>query len=93
MAKKILTVKVIKQSDKNYFVASIDKLKKNKKYLKQYLKTKKYKVATRGAEFKAGEMVEIIETKPISKEINWEIYQKNDKIQNPNVKSNPKSKI
>jgi len=76
MAKKILSVKVIRQSDKNYLIGSIDNIKKNKKYQKQYLKTKKYKVATNGLEFKIGEQVEIIETKPISKEISWKINKK-----------------
>jgi len=76
MAKKILLAKVIRMPDKNYLIASVDNIKKNKKYQKQYLKTKKYKVATQGLEFKIGEKVEIVETRPISKEINWKILQK-----------------
>lgn len=57
-------------------VVSVDKLKLNEKYRKQYKVTKKYKAHDEKGEYKAGDRVIIQETKPMSKEKRWIVIGK-----------------
>lgn len=57
-------------------VVSVDKLKLNEKYRKQYKLTKKYKAHDEKGEYKAGDRVIIQETKPMSKEKRWIVIGK-----------------
>lgn len=52
-------------------VVKIDRLKMHSKYKKKYKISKKYKAHDAENEFKEGDRVEIIESKPISKEKKW----------------------
>lgn len=48
-------------------------------YKKRYLRSKKYKVHDENNEYKVGDLVEIEETRPISKEKRWRVVRKIDK--------------
>lgn len=52
-------------------VVRIDRLKMHSKYKKKYKVSKKYKAHDAENKFKIGDKVEIIETKPISKDKKW----------------------
>ena len=52
-------------------VVKIDRLKMHAKYKKKYKVSKKYKAHDEGNEFKIGDKVMIMETKPISKDKKW----------------------
>jgi small subunit ribosomal protein S17 len=52
-------------------VVKIDRLKMHPKYKKKYKISKKYKAHDAENKFKVGDKVEIIETKPISKDKKW----------------------
>ena len=52
-------------------VVRIDRLKMHPKYKKKYKVSKKYKAHDAENKFKIGDKVEIIETKPISKDKKW----------------------
>ena len=70
--KKIKGVVVSDKMDKTIVVA-ITGLKTHSKYLKKYKSTKKYKVHDAKNEYKVGDAVEFIETKPISKDKKFEV--------------------
>lgn len=65
-------------------VVTVNRLKTNKKYKKQYLVSKKYKAHDEKGEYKAGDRVIIQETKPMSKDKRWMVAGR------INQKSNPK---
>ncbi|MCK5466323.1 30S ribosomal protein S17 [Candidatus Parcubacteria bacterium] len=52
-------------------VVKIDRLKMHSKYKKKYKVSKKYKAHDEGNEFKIGDKVMIMESKPISKDKKW----------------------
>ena len=52
-------------------VVKIDRLKMHSKYKKKYKVSKKYKVHDEENEFKIGDKVMIMESKPISKDKKW----------------------
>ena len=52
-------------------VVRIDRLKMHSKYKKKYKISKKYKAHDAENKFKIGDKVEIIETRPISKDKKW----------------------
>lgn len=70
MTKKPKTLKGIVISDKmdKTIVVAINTLKAHPKYKKKYLATKKFKVHDPGNKYKAGDVVEFVECKPISKD-------------------------
>lgn len=57
-------------------VVTVNRLKTNKKYKKQYLVSKKYKAHDEKGEYKAGDKVIIRETKPMSKDKRWIVAEK-----------------
>jgi len=57
-------------------VVTVNRLKTNKKYKKQYLVSKKYKAHDEKGEYKEGDRVIIRETKPMSKDKRWIVAEK-----------------
>lgn len=49
-------------------VVKVDSLKAHAKYLKRYIRSKRYKVHDEGNAYKVGDKVTFIECKPISKD-------------------------
>ncbi len=54
-------------------VVRVDTLKKHPKYFKRYLSSKKYKVHDPKNQFKIGDSVSFVSTKPISKDKKWKV--------------------
>ncbi|MST04043.1 MAG: 30S ribosomal protein S17 [Candidatus Pacebacteria bacterium] len=57
-------------------VIEIIQWKKNEKYLKYFKVSKRFKAHDEKNEFKMGDKVEIIETRPISRDKRWAISKK-----------------
>ncbi len=57
-------------------VVAVESFKTHPKYLKKYKSTKKYKVHTDSDKYKIGDIVEFINTKPISKDKKFKVVEK-----------------
>ncbi|OHA47401.1 MAG: 30S ribosomal protein S17 [Candidatus Taylorbacteria bacterium RIFOXYD2_FULL_36_9] len=65
---KVLSGKIVSIKMKDTVVVSVERYTKHPKYGKFLKRQKKFKVHDAGNKHQLGEMVEIIETKPISKD-------------------------
>ena len=54
-------------------VVRVESVKKHPKYLKYYTSHTKYKVHDPENKFKVGDVVQFVETRPISKEKRWKV--------------------
>lgn len=70
MDKKVSTTKgrVISDKMEKTIVVAVDSFKTHPKYVKKYRSTKKYKVHDQEGKYKVGDLVEIIQCRPISKD-------------------------
>ena len=57
-------------------VVRVDSMKMNTKYLKQYRVSRKFKVHDEKGEYKVGDVVKFIETRPLSKDKRWRVLEK-----------------
>ena len=73
---KVLTGKIVSTKMKDTVVISIDSFKKHPKYGKFIKKQKKIMAHDLGNKHKEGEVVSIMETKPISKNKNFIILER-----------------
>ncbi|MBU2564270.1 30S ribosomal protein S17 [Patescibacteria group bacterium] len=73
MEKNKRTLKGIVVSDKmdKTIVISVETIKEHPRYKRRYKTAKKYKAHDPENKYKKGDKVEIIESKPISKDKNW----------------------
>jgi small subunit ribosomal protein S17 len=71
MPKKVRTGKVIANTNTNTVTIVVERMKVHPLYKKQYRVTKKYHADTAGKQYEIGDIVEIEETKPISKTKRW----------------------
>ena len=81
VAKKVavrrkLTGVVVSNKMQKTIVVKIDSLKMHPIYKKLYLVSKKYKVHDEKGQYKAGDAVEIVECRPLSKEKRWRVINK-----------------
>lgn len=76
--KKIRTIKGVVVSDKMSKTAVVEvlRLKKHKKYKKYFKVSRRFKAHNPENQYHMGDKVVIKETRPISKEKNWEIISK-----------------
>ena len=68
MKKKIFTGTVVSDKMKDTIVVSIERYEKHPKYEKYIKRRKKFKVHDVGNTAKVGDKVDIVETRPISKD-------------------------
>lgn len=54
-------------------VVRVDTLKKHPKYQKYYRVSKRFKAHDEKGEFRVGDIVEVLESRPISKEKRWNV--------------------
>jgi small subunit ribosomal protein S17 len=73
---KILTGKIISVKMKDTVVVSVERFTKHPKYGKFLKRQKKFKVHDAGNKHKEGEVVNIVETKPMSKDKRFMILEK-----------------
>lgn len=73
--KKLIGEVVSDKMDKTV-VVSVDRIVKNKLYKKSYTVSKKYKAHDEKNEYKIGDLVEIVSTKPQSKDKSFKVFGK-----------------
>ena len=73
--RKLDGVVVSDKSDKTV-VVKVNRIKKDSKYLKRYTVSKNYQVHDQNNEYKQGDEVVIVETRPISKNKRWRVLSK-----------------
>ena len=61
---------------KKTIVVRIDRMKLHSKYLKQYQQSRKFKVHDEKGEYKVGDVVRFVETRPLSKDKRWRVIGK-----------------
>jgi small subunit ribosomal protein S17 len=75
-AKKTFSGKIVSTKMKDTVVVQVERFTKHPKYGKFLKRQKKFKVHDAGNKHKEGEVVEIFETKPISKDKRFMILEK-----------------
>ena len=73
---KVLSGKIVSTKMKDTIVVQVERYTKHPKYGKFLKRQKKFKVHDAGNKHKEGEVVEIIETKPISKDKRFMVLEK-----------------
>jgi small subunit ribosomal protein S17 len=86
MTNKIYTGKVVSNKMEKTVVVAITRLFQHPVYKKTVKKISKFKVHDEANECKAGDTVRIVETRPLSKEKRWKVFE----IVNKQVRSNEK---
>ena len=76
MTKKILKGKITSTKNNKTVVVEVTRKFKHPFYGKVIQRSKKYHAHDEGNKFKAGDIVEIIECKPISKKKTWEVINR-----------------
>ena len=77
MPKRILSGIVVSTNSHKTITVNVTRRIKHKLYKKIIRQSKKYQVHDENNEFKIGEIVSIIESKPISKLKKWTVISKN----------------
>ena len=76
MARKTLQGTIVSDKMQHTAVVAITHVRRDEKYLKEYIRTTKVKAHNEGNRFKTGELVIIEETRPMSKDKRWRIISK-----------------
>ena len=76
MSKKILSGKVIKDKNDKTVVVQVKRRYSHPFFGKVITSSKKYHVHDENNKFKIGDIVQIIESKPLSKKKKWEVINK-----------------
>lgn len=76
MHKKTLQGEVISDKMTKTVVVKVKTSKRHPKYYKRYTTFKKYKAHDEKNEYHTGDIVEIQESRPISKEKKWQVIRK-----------------
>ncbi len=78
--KKIVTGEVVSNKMNKTIVVSISRKKVHKMYKKYITVTKKIKVHDEKNECSIGDIVKVVETRPLSKEKNWRLVEVLEKV-------------
>lgn len=74
--KKYFQGVVVSDKMKKTIVVRVDRMKIHAKYLKQYQQSRKFKVHDEKGEYKVGDVVRFVETRPLSKDKKWRVIGK-----------------
>lgn len=76
--KKQLKMKgtVVSDAMEKTVVVAVDTFKTHKKYHKKYISTKKYKAHDENNTYKVGDAIEIVQSKPMSKDKKFTVVEK-----------------
>ena len=77
MPKRILSGVVVSSKSDKSIIVSVTRRIKHKLYKKIIRRTKKYHAHDENNQFKVGDSVSIIETRPISKLKKWKVFSSN----------------
>jgi len=75
-SKKYFQGVVVSDKMKKTIVVRIDRMKLHAKYQKQYKQSRKFKVHDEKGEYKVGDVVRFVETRPLSKDKRWRVIGK-----------------
>ena len=76
MTKRILTGKIISSKNQNTIVISVERKFRHPVLKKVLKRSKKYHAHYDSGDFKVGDQIKIIESKPISKLKKWRVLEK-----------------
>lgn len=76
MPQRILKGTVVSDTMANTVVVAVSLLKEHPKYKKRYVVTKRYQAHDPARQFRKGDVVEIRESRPISKHKHWVVVRK-----------------
>ena len=76
MPKRELTGTIVSDAADKTVVVQVESLKQHPKYLRRYRSHKKFKAHDEKNEYKKGELVVILETRPISKDKRWRVLRR-----------------
>ena len=76
MPKKELTGIIVSDKMQKTAVVKVERIKEHPKYKRRYKVHKKYKAHVETGEYKTGDKVVIRESRPMSKDKNWEVVSK-----------------
>lgn len=76
MPKRILKGTVVSDTMAHTVVVAVSLLKEHPKYKKRYVVTKRYQAHDPARQFRVGDVVEIRESRPISKHKHWVVARK-----------------
>jgi small subunit ribosomal protein S17 len=68
--------KVVSDKMEKTRVVEVERLKEHKKYKKRFVVSKRYKAHDEENKYKVGDRVEIVESRPLSKDKRWRILRK-----------------
>ncbi len=75
-SKKYFQGVVVSDKMKKTIVVRVDRMKLHAKYQKQYQQSRKFKVHDEKGEYKVGDVVRFVETRPLSKDKRWRVIGK-----------------
>lgn len=76
MAKRKLIGKVVSNKMQKTVVVEVERIKEHPKYKRRFKVHKRFKAHDEKGEYKVGDNVVIEETRPISKDKNWQVISK-----------------
>ncbi len=76
MTKRILTGKIVSSKNRNTIVISVERKFRHPVLKKVLKRSKKYHAHYDNGDFKVGDQIKIIESKPISKLKKWRVLEK-----------------
>ena len=76
MPKRELTGIIVSDAADKTVVVQVESLKQHPKYLRRYRSHKKYKAHDEKNEYVKGDLVVILESRPISKDKRWRVVRK-----------------
>ncbi|MEK9152631.1 MAG: 30S ribosomal protein S17 [Patescibacteria group bacterium] len=74
--KRTLQGTVVSDKMSKTIVVRVDRMKVHPKYMKQYRQSRKFKVHDEKGEYKVGDVVRFVETRPLSKDKRWRAVEK-----------------
>ena len=81
MPRRILTGTVVSSNSNKTIVVKVTRRVKHKLYTKIISRSKKYHVHDENNNFKVGDIIKIIESRPISKLKSWTVINSNQEIE------------
>jgi len=80
MPKRELTGVVVRDAMDKTVVVEVQSLKKHPKYLRRFRSHKKYKAHDEKNGYKKGDLVVILETRPLSRDKRWRVVRKAEHV-------------
>ncbi|MBI3304886.1 30S ribosomal protein S17 [Candidatus Parcubacteria bacterium] len=76
MPKRVLRGVVVSTKMAKTLIVAVDVFRAHPRYRKRYVVSKRYKVHSHTDEYRVGDVVEIVESRPVSKDKHWTVRAK-----------------